>query len=144
MVAFETAKSICCTSNSHISPRPNIIMCRTRAGTEMHGTPIATSRRDFLWALGVILSRGVSADAAGGTGLVPYLDFANHGGGHNASCERGFDTQSGCHFLRAVKDVHPGTMGVLLHDRALFPMNAGGHSRPGVQIVTYSKQMRAE
>ncbi|CAM9163333.1 unnamed protein product, partial [Hapterophycus canaliculatus] len=80
--------------------------------------PSASSTRDFLWAMGVILSRGVSEDAAGGTGLVPYLDFANHGdgparldgGGWNsrASCERGFDASTGNHVLRALRDIEPG------------------------------------
>ena len=114
---------------SHFPPRSYMIMCLIRTGTEMQGKPTATSPRDFLWALGVILSRGVSEDAAGGTGLVPYLDFANHGGGHNASCERGFDAQSGCHFLRAVRDVHPGNVEFLLLHRNLFPMNAEDYSR---------------
>lgn len=78
--------------------------------------PSALRTRDFLWALGVILSRGVSEDGAGGTGLVPYLDFANHGetcssglgGGETASCERGFDAATGSHVLRALRDVAPG------------------------------------
>eukprot|EP00903_Cladosiphon_okamuranus_P009215 g8799.t1 len=83
------------------------------------GTPSASSTRDFLWALGTILSRGVSEDGAGGTGLVPYLDFANHGdacpkgrsgggGRGRASCERGFDPATGSHYLRALRDIAPG------------------------------------
>lgn len=79
-------------------------------------SPSAASTRDFLRALGVILSRGVSEDGAGGTGLVPYLDFANHGEagknsgeGGKASCERGFDAATGTHFLRALRDIPPGT-----------------------------------
>lgn len=83
------------------------------------GMPSASSTRDFLWALGTILSRGVSEDGAGGTGLVPYLDFANHGdayskgpsdggGAERASCERGFDPATGSHYLRTLRDIAPG------------------------------------
>lgn len=76
--------------------------------------PSAASTRDFLWALGIILSRGVSEDGAGGTGLVPYLDLTNHGddgrgeGKGRASCERGFDEATGSHFLRTLREVEPG------------------------------------
>ena len=90
-------------------------------------TPSAASTRDFLWALGVILSRAVQEEGAGGAGLVPYLDFANHGdrivsvnggarlgGGQEevASCERGFDPATGSHFLRALRDVLPGAQSI--------------------------------
>ncbi|CAB1096230.1 unnamed protein product [Ectocarpus sp. CCAP 1310/34] len=81
-------------------------------------SPSASTTRDFLWALGVILSRGVSEEGAGGVGLVPYLDFANHGDGGKgggvalgdggASCERGFDAATGRHVLRALRDIAPG------------------------------------
>ncbi|CAM9312235.1 unnamed protein product [Ectocarpus sp. 12 AP-2014] len=86
------------------------------AGIE--ASPSASTTRDFLWALGVILSRGVSEEGAGGVGLVPYLDFANHGDGGRggsvalgdggASCERGFDAATGRHVLRALRDIAPG------------------------------------
>ncbi|CAM9144351.1 unnamed protein product [Ectocarpus sp. 6 AP-2014] len=86
------------------------------AGIE--ASPSASTTRDFLWALGVILSRGVSEEGAGGVGLVPYLDFANHGDGGRgegvslgdggASCERGFDPATGRHVLRALRDIAPG------------------------------------
>ncbi|CAM9867800.1 unnamed protein product [Ectocarpus sp. 8 AP-2014] len=93
----------------------------SRGGVHLAGkeaSPSASTTRDFLWALGVILSRGVSEEGAGGVGLVPYLDFANHGDGGRgggvalgdggASCERGFDPATGRHVLRALRDIAPG------------------------------------
>lgn len=102
----------------HLRP-PRVFIHRGTGGMYLIADGVSPkSSRDFLWALGAILSRGISEDAAGGTGLVPFLDFANHAGDREktadgsrtgvVSCERGFDVKSGCHFLRTVKEVRPG------------------------------------
>jgi hypothetical protein len=62
----------------------------------------------YLWAMGIILSRGLSSINSPFT-LVPFIDFANHADdGYNFNANHGFHNESRTFHLTATKEIISG------------------------------------
>lgn len=78
-----------------------------RAEASGAAPPGMFTRGSVAWGVGLLLSRSVRLDAAGGdTVLVPYADFANHDVG--ADCFLDYDAGSDCVGVRLDRGYAPG------------------------------------